>query len=196
MRAAHECLSGVPGERLVGELAPELAPMLASLEMPANFVPLTNAVMAEMARRGVSRDRILSTLRKMGTEMPYASIKLLQARAEIWAPFCAHDAAVICSTHRQARTSTGHRSMLVPRARTREHWTLPHSRALGSAVWTPEHWYLLPRGPRAVVDAASAFCRCFWKPLLLSGACSAMQALALDSCGCGFPWERDDQKSV
>lgn len=36
------------GERLVGELAPELAPMLAALEMPANFVPTTNAVLAEM----------------------------------------------------------------------------------------------------------------------------------------------------
>lgn len=34
------------GERLVGELAPELAPQLASLQMPANFVPLTNAVRA------------------------------------------------------------------------------------------------------------------------------------------------------
>ena len=34
------------GERLVGELAPELAPQLASLQMPNNFVPLTNAVRA------------------------------------------------------------------------------------------------------------------------------------------------------
>jgi len=39
------------GERLVGELAPELAPMLAALEMPANFVPTTNAVLAEMQVR-------------------------------------------------------------------------------------------------------------------------------------------------
>ena len=38
------------GERLVGELAPELAPMLASLQMPANFVPLTNAVRASVQR--------------------------------------------------------------------------------------------------------------------------------------------------
>ncbi len=41
---------GREGERLVGELAPELAPMLASLQMPANFVPMTNAVLAEMVR--------------------------------------------------------------------------------------------------------------------------------------------------
>ena len=43
------------GERLVEKLAPELAPMLTALEMPANFVPVTNAVLSEMARRGVSR---------------------------------------------------------------------------------------------------------------------------------------------
>ena len=58
------------------ELAPELAPMLASLAMPANFVPMTNAVLGEMARRGVSRDRILATLRAMGgcdpRHVPYA----------------------------------------------------------------------------------------------------------------------------
>ena len=66
------------GERLVGELAPELAPMLASLQMPANFVPLTNAVLAEMARRGVSRDRLLGTLRTMGAEMPAASVAMLR----------------------------------------------------------------------------------------------------------------------
>ena len=43
------------GERLVEELAPELVPMLTAQEMPANFVPVTNAVLSEMARRGVSR---------------------------------------------------------------------------------------------------------------------------------------------
>ena len=35
----------------MGQLAPELAPMLAALEMPANFVPTTNAVLAEMQVR-------------------------------------------------------------------------------------------------------------------------------------------------
>lgn len=46
------------GERLVGELAPELVPMLASLEMPANFIGMTNTVLAEMARRGITRDKV------------------------------------------------------------------------------------------------------------------------------------------
>lgn len=54
----------------MGELAPELLPMLASLSMPANFVPLTNAVLAEMARRGITRDLILSTLHRMAGEVP------------------------------------------------------------------------------------------------------------------------------
>jgi hypothetical protein len=69
----------------VEELAPELVPMLTSLEMPANFVPMTNAVLAEMARRGIARDRILATLRRMGGEMPLGSLRLLQwaARAGI-----------------------------------------------------------------------------------------------------------------
>ena len=67
-----------PGERLVGELAPELAPMLAALEMPANFVPTTNAVLAEMRRRGISRDTILSELRRMGAEIPGPSVQMLQ----------------------------------------------------------------------------------------------------------------------
>ena len=66
------------GERLVEELAPELAPMLASIEMPANFVPLTNAVMAEMARRGVSRQQILTTLHNMGQELPEASVNMIK----------------------------------------------------------------------------------------------------------------------
>ncbi|KAL0044617.1 hypothetical protein WJX82_002935 [Trebouxia sp. C0006] len=66
------------GERLVEELAPELTPMLASLEMPANFVPVTNAVFAEMARRGIGRQQILTALRKMGTELPQDSVKMMQ----------------------------------------------------------------------------------------------------------------------
>ena len=66
------------GERLVEELAPELVPMLTTLEMPANFVPATNAVLSEMARRGVSRDRILATLRAMGGELPLGTLRMLQ----------------------------------------------------------------------------------------------------------------------
>lgn len=60
------------------ELAPELAPMLASIEMPANFVPLTNAVMAEMARRGVGRQQILTVLHNMGQELPKASVNMIK----------------------------------------------------------------------------------------------------------------------
>ena len=59
-------------------MAPELAPMLASIEMPANFVPLTNAVMAEMARRGVGRQQILTTLHKLGQELPEASVNMIK----------------------------------------------------------------------------------------------------------------------
>ncbi|KAK9844379.1 hypothetical protein WJX74_001674 [Apatococcus lobatus] len=66
------------GERLVGELAPELLPMLATLEMPANFVPMTNTILAEMQRRGIGRDQILTELQKMGQEIPSASLQLLQ----------------------------------------------------------------------------------------------------------------------
>jgi hypothetical protein len=52
--------------------------MLTALEMPANFVPATNAVLSEMARRGVSRDRVLATLRAMGGELPLGTLHMLQ----------------------------------------------------------------------------------------------------------------------
>jgi hypothetical protein len=70
------------GERLVGELAPELAPQLVSLQMPADFVPLTNDVLAEMARRGVSRERLLQELRAMGDEIPAGAARMLRWAAE------------------------------------------------------------------------------------------------------------------
>jgi hypothetical protein len=70
--------SNPPGERLVGELAPELAPQLASIQMPANFVPLTNDVLSEMARRGVTRDALLAALQRMGAELPPASVRMLR----------------------------------------------------------------------------------------------------------------------
>ena len=66
----------------MGELAPELAPMLAAVHQPANFVPLTNAVLSEMARRGISRDRMLAALREIGGELPPASAQLLQWAAD------------------------------------------------------------------------------------------------------------------
>lgn len=62
------------------ELAPELVPMLQSLEMPANFVPVTNAVLAEMARRGIGRQQILTALRNMGSELPQESVQMVQVR--------------------------------------------------------------------------------------------------------------------
>lgn len=62
----------------MGELAPELVPMLAAVEMPANFIPVTNSVLAEMHRRGVGRDKLLSVLRSMGAEVPAASRAMLR----------------------------------------------------------------------------------------------------------------------
>jgi phosphoserine phosphatase len=70
------------GERLVGELAPELAPQLAALQMPADFVPLTNDVLAEMSRRGITRERLLQELRTMGDEIPLGAARMLRWAAE------------------------------------------------------------------------------------------------------------------
>lgn len=91
MPSVRACL----GERLVEELAPELVPMLTALEMPANFVPVTNAVLSEMARRGVSRDKILATLRAMGSELPLGTLRMLQ-----WAQRTGIDVRVLsdCNT--------------------------------------------------------------------------------------------------
>ncbi len=78
------CVSNAPwswlcaGERLCDELAPELTSLLSQIEMPANFVPVTNTVLSEMQRRGVSRDDIQTVLRKMGQEVPPASVRMLQ----------------------------------------------------------------------------------------------------------------------
>lgn len=78
----HPATHRTPGERLVGELAPELAPLLSTIQMPANFIPLTNDVLAEMQRRGVTRDALLVALQRMGAELPPASVRMLQgARA-------------------------------------------------------------------------------------------------------------------
>ncbi|KAF6263588.1 putative phosphatase-domain-containing protein [Scenedesmus sp. NREL 46B-D3] len=70
------------GERLVSELAPELLPWLAGLQQPANFVPITNEVLQEMARRGVSRDKLLTQLQLLGSEMPPASVRMLRWAAQ------------------------------------------------------------------------------------------------------------------
>jgi hypothetical protein len=70
------------------ELAPELLPMLVSLESPANFIPVTNNLLAELQRRGVSRDKLLSTLQRAGQDMPAASVKMLKmlSRKQVRAP--------------------------------------------------------------------------------------------------------------
>ncbi len=68
------------------ELAPELLPALVGYggdALPAaNFVPLTNSLLAELQRRGVSRDQLLSTLQKIGSEeMPAATMDMLRLAA-------------------------------------------------------------------------------------------------------------------
>jgi hypothetical protein len=66
----------------VSELAPELLPWLAGLQQPTNFVPITNEVLQEMARRGVSRDKLLTQLQLLGSEMPPASVRMLRWAAQ------------------------------------------------------------------------------------------------------------------
>ena len=55
-------------------------PRLAALQMPANFIPLTNSIMAELARRGVGRDEILSALARMGAggAVPAGAARMLR----------------------------------------------------------------------------------------------------------------------
>ena len=83
------------GEAVVAELAPELVPMLSALEMPANFVPVTNAVLSEMQRRGVARDQLLTALRRMGEDMPCATVAMLQ----VGAPQTLHLASPVSEAH-------------------------------------------------------------------------------------------------
>jgi len=49
--------------QVIEELAPELLPMLMGLESPANFIPVTNELLGELQRRGVSRDQLLQCLK-------------------------------------------------------------------------------------------------------------------------------------
>jgi 2-hydroxy-3-keto-5-methylthiopentenyl-1-phosphate phosphatase len=72
----HVCVPA--GERVVSELAPELLPWLQGMESPANFIPVTNEILAEVARRGVSRDRLLTQLHQLGAELPTPVVQLLQ----------------------------------------------------------------------------------------------------------------------
>lgn len=66
------------GEALCDDLAPELTSLLSQIEMPANFVPATNAVLGEMHRRGISSEDILAALGRMGKDMPHPSRELLK----------------------------------------------------------------------------------------------------------------------
>lgn len=65
-------------ERLCDEVAPELTSLLSQIESPANFIPVTNTVLAEMHRRGVSRDRIVAALHGIAGELPDGTVQLLQ----------------------------------------------------------------------------------------------------------------------
>jgi 2,3-diketo-5-methylthio-1-phosphopentane phosphatase len=67
------------GERIVEQLAPELLPMLVGIDGVANFIPITNTLLSEIQRRGVSRDQLLTSLQQLGaTELPPASVAMLQ----------------------------------------------------------------------------------------------------------------------
>ncbi|KAG2489703.1 hypothetical protein HYH03_011810 [Edaphochlamys debaryana] len=66
------------GEAVAEQLAPELLPMLVGLDPKSSFIPITNTILSEMQRRGVSRDALLTTLQQLGAEMPLASTELLR----------------------------------------------------------------------------------------------------------------------
>ncbi len=81
------------GERLVEQLAPELLPMmvraadddgddgvLADPAAACASLPLTNSLLSEVQRRGVSRDELLAALRSIGAgEVPAGAGALLRA---------------------------------------------------------------------------------------------------------------------
>lgn len=62
------------------QLAPECLAMLVGIEGPqANLIPITNTLLGELQRRGVSRDQLLTTLQQLGAaEFPAASVELLR----------------------------------------------------------------------------------------------------------------------
>ncbi|KAG1661655.1 hypothetical protein FOA52_007536 [Chlamydomonas sp. UWO 241] len=64
-------------ERLVEALAPELLPMLLGTDPSSNSLPLTNTLMAELQRRGVSRDQLLQCLQDLGQELPAGALAAL-----------------------------------------------------------------------------------------------------------------------
>jgi hypothetical protein len=91
-------------ERLFETLAPELVPMLRMLEMPANYVPTINSLLAELQRRGVSRDKLLQALRDQAQELPAAVPRMLRHIAK-----CGADAKILsdCNTVFISQVLTG-----------------------------------------------------------------------------------------
>ena len=78
----HTLIDADIGEEVVGAVAPELAPQLGTLQMPACFLPLTNAVMAEAARRGVTAGDVVSAARRAGAAgLPGGGADALRAAA-------------------------------------------------------------------------------------------------------------------
>lgn len=70
-------------ERATEALAPELLPMLITLESPADFVPVINVVLEEMRERGVSLDDMRRALRDLGRdEVPRSMRAALHAVRE------------------------------------------------------------------------------------------------------------------
>ncbi|GLI62617.1 hypothetical protein VaNZ11_005280 [Volvox africanus] len=66
------------GETIVERLAPELLPMLIGLDARQSYIPITNTILSEIQRRGVSRDQLLTALQQLGGELPLASVELLR----------------------------------------------------------------------------------------------------------------------
>ncbi|GIL69636.1 hypothetical protein Vretimale_10282 [Volvox reticuliferus] len=66
------------GETIVERLAPELLPMLIGLDAGQSYIPITNTILSEIQRRGVSRDQLLTALQQLGGELPLASVELLR----------------------------------------------------------------------------------------------------------------------
>eukprot|EP00955_Chlamydomonas_euryale_P022817 240884-Chlamydomonas_euryale.AAC.1 len=53
--------------------------MLVGTDPLSDGLPLTNTLLAELQRRGVSRDQLLSTLQELGGELPAGAVRALRA---------------------------------------------------------------------------------------------------------------------
>lgn len=65
-------------ERLCDDLCPELTSLLSAVDELACYVPMTNTVLSEMTRRGVSRDAIVRALASQGADVPEGTRRLLR----------------------------------------------------------------------------------------------------------------------